>query len=220
MARTPVNGLVVAFAATFGATKAMSAITNAAQAVATLEAAHGVVVSDILQIVTSGWPRADSRVLRASAVNTNDITLESFDTLNTTDYPTGTGAGAVREVTAWTNVGQILGDSFQSSGGEQQYYTYQYLDQDVQTEEPTFQSSGRIQFTIDDDIAAAGQALLNTLSNSRAVTPFRLTARTGAKWFGAGVVSLGVSPQFASNTNVRRTVSIALNPAVLTAYAS
>lgn len=220
MARTPVNGLVVAFAATFGATKTMSAITNAAEAVATLEASHGVAVNDIVQIVTSGWPRAASRVLRAKTVATNDVTLEGFDTQSTTDFPTGTGAGTVREIATWTNVGQILGDSFQSSGGEQQYYTYQYLDQDVQTEEPTFQSPGRIQFTIDDDISSAGQILLATISTSRAVTPFRFTARTGAKWYGSGVVSLGVAPQFASNTNVRRTVSIALNPAVLTAYAS
>lgn len=220
MSRTPVNGLVVAVAATFQTTKSMSAITNAASAVATLEASHGVVVSDIVQIVTSGWPRAVGRVFRASNVATNDVTLEGFDTQSTTDYPAGTGAGTVREVATWTNIGQILGDSFQSSGGEQQYSSYQYLDQDVANEEPTFLSAGRIQFNIDDDIAAAGQILLQSLAYSHVVTPFRFTARTGAKWYGAGVFSMGVAPQFASNTNVRRTVSIALNPAYVTAYAS
>jgi hypothetical protein len=212
--------MVVAIAATYGSTKSMSAITNASQAVATLEASHGIVVSDILQIITSGWPKAEGRVLRASNVATNDITLESFDTQSTTDYPTGTGAGTVREVSTWTNVGQILGDSFQSSGGEQQYNTFQYLDQDAQIEEPTFLSPGRIQFTVDSDIAAAGEILLKTLMASRAVTPFRLTARTGYKMYASGIFSLGVAPLIASNTNLRRQVSITLRPPIVTEYAS
>jgi hypothetical protein len=212
--------MVVAIAATYGATKAMSAISNAANAVATLEASHGFIVSDVMQIVTSGWPKAEGRVLRVSNVATNDVTLESFDTQSTTDFPTGTGAGTVREVATWTNVGQILGDSFSSSGGEQQYNTFQYLDQDAQVEEPTFLSPGRLQFTIDSDIAAAGQILLNTLMNSRAVTPFRLTARTGYKMYASGIFSLGVAPLIASNSNLRRQVSITLRPPVVTEYAS
>lgn len=220
MARTPVNGLVVALAASFGATKAMSAITNATSAVATLEASHGFTVGDILQIVTSGWPKAEGRVFRVSAVNTNDVTLESFNSSNTSDFPAGTGAGTVREVATWTSVGQILGDTFSSSGGEQQFAAFQYLDSDDQIEEPTSRAPGRIEFTIDDDIAAAGQVLIESLSDSKAVTPFRFVARTGARWFGAGIFSMGVTPQFASNTNVRRQVSIALRPPKVTPYAT
>lgn len=220
MARTPVNGMVVAIAATFGATKSMSAVTNAAEAVATLEAAHGVIVNDVLQLITSGWPKAEGRVLRAKTVATNDITLEGFDTQSTTDYPSGSGAGTVREVLTWTNVGQILGDSFQSSGGEQQYNAFQYLDQDAQIEEPTFLSPGRIQFTVDSDATAAGQILLQTLMASRAITPFRLTARTGWKMYASGIFSLAVAPSIASNQNVRRQVAITLRPPIVTEYAS
>lgn len=220
MARTPVNGSVIAIAATFGATKAMSAITNAASAVATLEGSHGIIVTDLLQIVTSGWTLLEGRVARASVVATNDITLESLDTQNTTKYPAATGAGTVREISTWTNVGQILGDSLTSSGGEQQYQAFQYLDQDVAIEEPTQVSPGRFEFTVDDDISAAGQILLRTLSESQAVTPFRITHRTGAVRYGAGIIALGIVPILASNQNVRRQVSISLRPANMTEYAS
>jgi len=220
MARTPVNGSVIAIAATFGATKSMSAITNAASAVATFEAAHGVIVTDIVQIITSGWTLLEGRVARASAVATNDITLESLNTLNTTRYPAGTGAGTVREVSTWTNVGQILGDSLASSGGEQQFASFQYLDQDVAIEEPTQVSAGRFEFQIDDDLSAAGQVLLRSLSESQAVTPFKITHRTGAVRYGAGIIALGIVPILASNQNVRRAVSLSLRPANMTEYAS
>lgn len=217
MARTPVNGLVVSIGSTFGSTKAMSAITNASSAVATLEAAHGFTTGDIMEIVTSGWPRLAGRVARVSNVATNDVTI-NINTSNTTDFPTGTGAGTVREITAWTNVGQILNDSFTSSGGEQQYASFQYLDQDDQIEEPTSRAAGRIEFTIHDDINAAGQVLLESLSASLAVTPFKFTARDGSTWFGAGRFSMGVAPQFTGNQNVSRRVSISLASPVLTPY--
>jgi Phage tail tube protein, TTP len=220
MARTPVNGLVISIASAFGATKTMSAITNATSAVATLEAAHGVVNSDILQIVTTGWPRLAGRVARVSNVATNNVTLESLNTSNTTDYPTGSGAGTVREVSTWTVVGQILNDSFASSGGEQQYNTFQYLDQDDQIEEPIGRAPGRIEFTIHDDISSAGQILLETLSSSKVVTPFSMVARTGAKWYAAGRFSMGVAPDFQGNSNVARRVSISLAVPQVTPYAT
>lgn len=217
MARTPVNGLVVSIGSTFGATKTMSAITNAASAVLTLEASHGFTVGDTLEIVTSGWPRIQGRVGRVTAVNTNDVTI-NINTQNTTDYPTGTGAGTVREVTAVTNVGQILNDSFQSSGGEVEYQEFQYLDQDDKIKEPTGRSAASIAFTIHDDIAAAGQILLESLSASQVVTPFKFTARDGSIWYGAGRFSMAVAPTFTGNQNVSRGVSIALASPFLTSY--
>jgi len=198
----------------------MSAITNATSAIATLEAAHGIIVSDILQIVTSGWPKIAGRVARASNVATNDITLENLDSANTSDYPTGSGAGTVREITTWTPIGQILNGSFASSGGEQQYNTFQYLDQDDQIEEPIGRAPGRLEFTIHDDISSAGQVLLESLSSSKVVTPFSMVARTGAKWYGAGRFSMGVSPDFQGNSNVARRVSVSLAVPMVTPYST
>ena len=77
------NGSTLYIGSTYGASKVMSVVTNAAEAVATLEASHGVVANDIL-VVTSGWSRLNARVLRAKTVSTNDVTLEGFVTTDTT----------------------------------------------------------------------------------------------------------------------------------------
>ncbi len=56
------NGSIVSIASTYGTLKTMSAISNAAEAVATLEASHDVVENDILEI-TSGWSKLSGRIL-------------------------------------------------------------------------------------------------------------------------------------------------------------
>src|SRR5687767_1355365 len=119
MSITLAIGTTASIASTYGASKSMSAVTNANPAVATLEAAHGVVVGDIIHIL-SGWELLNNRVVRVSAVSTNDVTLEDVNTSDTDLYPVGSSAGSVREVTAWTEITQIT-RNFSVSGGETNY---------------------------------------------------------------------------------------------------
>ena len=84
MAITISTGTVAAIASTYGSAVNMTAITNASEAVATLAAAHGVVVGDFLE-VTSGWGRLDKRIVRAKTVATNDVTFEGINTTSTTN---------------------------------------------------------------------------------------------------------------------------------------
>jgi hypothetical protein len=210
MARIAVNGAVFSLASTFGATKTMSAITNASSAVATLEASHGVSVSDVVQIVTSGWSRAVGRTYRASAVATNDVTLSGFDTQNTTLYPAAAGAGTVREITAYTEVTQILADTLSTSGGTPRRQEFQYLADRSAQVELVGEDPADYSFQIDFDPAASGHILLRTLSDSRVVTPFRIVYAGGQVEYGAGQVFLGVAGILAPNQSVRRQVSITL----------
>lgn len=99
-----------------GAAKAISAISNAANAVATLEASHGVTVGEYVYI-RSGWPLLDRRIARASAVAGNDVTLEGIDTSDTGVYIPGSGLGTVQEFTWATQLSQIE-PSINTSGGE------------------------------------------------------------------------------------------------------
>lgn len=99
-----------------GTAKAITAISNAANAVATLEAAHGVIVGDYVYI-RSGWALLDRRLARASAVATNDVTLEGIDTSDTSAYPPGSGTGTVQEFTWATQLSQIE-PTISTSGGD------------------------------------------------------------------------------------------------------
>ena len=117
MAKTKSIGTQLAIATAFGATKNITAMTNATSAVATLEASHGVIVGDIVEILTCSWGGLERRVFRASAVSTNDVTLESCDTTNTTRFPAGTITGTLREISTWTNVDN-RSRNFTSTGGD------------------------------------------------------------------------------------------------------
>lgn len=99
-----------------GTAKAITAISNAANAVATLEAGHGVAVGEYVYI-RSGWSLLDRRIARASAVASNDVTLEGIDTSDTAAYPPGTGVGTVQEFTWATQLSQIT-PTISSSGGD------------------------------------------------------------------------------------------------------
>lgn len=135
MAVTKTAGTSFAIGSAYGATKTMSAITNANPAVATLEASHGVIVGDFIEL-TSGWDRANGRVFRVSAVATNDVTLEGFNTLSTDFYPAGTGAGTIREITTWTTLSQVSPD-FAVSGGDQNFSDTTFVSNLIRTQIPT-----------------------------------------------------------------------------------
>ena len=119
MSITLAIGTTASIASTYAAAKTMSAVSNANPAEATLEASHGVVVGDIIHI-TSGWDLLNNRVVRVSAVDVNDVTLEGVNTTDTDLYPAGSGGGSVREITGWTEITQIT-RNLSVSGGETTY---------------------------------------------------------------------------------------------------
>ena len=83
MAITLATGTALSIASTYGASVNMTALTNAAEAVATLAVGHGCVVGDFLE-VTSGWDLLNNRIVRVKTVATNDITFEGINTVSTT----------------------------------------------------------------------------------------------------------------------------------------
>lgn len=110
-----------------GVAKAITAISNAANAVAALEAGHGVAVGEYVYI-RSGWALLDRRIARASAVAGNDVTLEGIDTQDTSVYPPGAGLGTVQEFTWATQLSQIDAEGISTSGGETKTQSANFLE--------------------------------------------------------------------------------------------
>ena len=135
MSITKTAGTQFAIGSTYGTQFTVTAISNANPAVATLSASHGVVVGDFIEL-TSGWDLANGRIFRASAVATNDVTLEGFNTSDTSKYPAGTGTGTGREITAWTTLSQISPD-FGVAGGEQNFADTTFVSNLIRTQIPT-----------------------------------------------------------------------------------
>jgi hypothetical protein len=201
------NGTVIAIASGYGVLKAMTAVTNANPGVATLEASHGVLLNDIME-VTSGWSRLTDRIVRAGVVTTNNVELLGIDTLSTTAFPAGSGVGSVREITGWTNLSQILESS--TSGGEQQFLDYQFLEADSQKRIPTFKNPFGLAFTIADDPDLAGQILASVANDDRLPRAVRATLPDGSFIFYNGYISANKTPTLTVNELMAIPITLSL----------
>lgn len=183
-------GATVSIATTYGTAKNMTAITNAAEAVATLEASHGITVGDYFE-VTSGWGKLNGRIVRAKTVATNDVTLEGIDTTSTADYPAGSGTGTVREVTAWTQISNVKQDSFSVSGGEQQFTDATPLESTVEQQFPTRRSPYTLTFAAMDTSAGLTAArAAGTTKTALRVTMGTVNTVANGYWTAADVPNI------------------------------
>jgi hypothetical protein len=201
------NGAIVAMASGYGAVKAMSAVSNANPAIATLEASHGVVAGDFLE-VTSGWSRLTDKIVKAGTPSTNDVPLTGIDTLLTSIYPAAAGAGSVREITGWTQLAQVLSSA--SNGGEQQFTTYQFLEADAEKRIPTNKSAAGLTLSIADDPLLAGYILASAANDDRLPRAIRITLPSGAVLLYNAYVSLNKTPTLTVNEIMACEVTLSL----------
>jgi len=209
----------LAAAQTYGTSKNMTAITNAAEAVATLEASHGTVVGDYLEL-TSGWGRLNGRIVRAKTVSTNDVTLEGINTTSTPLHPAGLGTGTVRKITPATgliNMSQVK--LINSSGGEMGFEDMTTID-DVQGKEaPTIPGPTRLTLTVFEDPALARCAVLQAAADATTPLAFRLRYPNGVLQLLNAYVALQRFPQIEFGMALKTNITLSL-VADQTRYAS
>lgn len=159
-------------------------------------------------VLTSGWPRLSGRIARADAVSGNDVTLEDIDTSNSTRYPAGTGTGNVREVTTWTQIAQVL--EFATSGGEQQFLTYEFLEEDVQRQIPTVKTPVGATLSIADDTDLPHYAVLAAADEDRQPRAIRIVLPSGDTIFYNAYVTLNKTPILTKNELMALQVTLSL----------
>lgn len=207
MAITLAVGTQVAIASTYGSSSNMTAITNASAAVATLAGGHGVIVGDFLEL-TSGWDRLNGRVARVSAVSTNDVTLESIDTSSTSRYPSGTGTGSVRRITAWTTISQIT-SNLGVSGGDQQFADITTLTDTVQKQIPTTRSPVAVTLPVFYDPTLAWWATVRSSSESASTAALRMVFPNASRLVANAYWSLRQVPTVEDST-LRGEINVSL----------
>ena len=190
------NGALIAIASGYGPSKAMSAVTNAAIAMATLEASHLVAPGDYFEI-TSGWSRMTDRPAKAGTVTVNDVQLLGFNTLLTTIYPAGAGAGSIREISGWTQLGQVMKTG--SEGGEQQFVTWQFLESDRESRMPTNKTAAGLTLTIADDDSLAGYILAAAANDDRLPRTVKVSLPSGDEILFIAYITLNKIPSMDVN---------------------
>jgi len=199
------NGATVAIATGYSASSAITAVSNANPAVATVTG--GAVTTGDILVVKSGWSRLNDRVVRAAAGGPA-VTLEGINTTNVATYPAGTGLGSLVEVTGWQQITQILETS--SSGGEQQFVTYEFLEDDAQHQIPTVKSPVSFKFKIADDASLAHYAILDAADLSRTPQAVRLMLPNGSVIYWNAYVTLSRTPTLTKNEVMGMEVTMSL----------
>lgn len=190
------NGSTLFIGSAYGSSLTVSALSNANPAVAT-STAHGLSTGDYI-VVVSGWSRLNNRLVRvASAPTADTFTLEGINTTDTDLYPAGSGVGSVREVTTFTQITQVLDPT--SQGGEQQFLSYQFLEDDAQTEIPTTKTAGGFDFSVGDDPTLAGYIALAAANDDREARALRVNLANGSKLCYYAYMTLNETPTLTVN---------------------
>jgi Phage tail tube protein, TTP len=186
MAQVP-TGTTFYIASTFGTPITTTIVTNAAEAVVTA-AGHGLANGDVVE-VTSGWGRLNLRVFEVKSVTTDTFVLKGADTSITNFFPAGLGVGSVREITAFTQITQVLNPT--SQGGEPRQVDFRYVESDVDFSINNGFSATSYTLQLDaDSIGTAGYTALKSLTDVQTDTCLKMLSRNGARIFQPCTVAL------------------------------
>ena len=200
------NGGTFQHAATYEAALPFTAISNAAEAVATVVGAD-LDAGDIV-LITSGWSKLDNKVVRVKAATATAITLEGIDTADTQIFPAGSGAGTLKKVLTWVQIPQVTDLAF--SGGEQNYLDVVFLENDQGKQIPTDKSAASMVLTIADDPAQPFNGVLMKADAGKQVEAARLNLPGNDTLFYGAYTSFSKQPAVSRNNLLTRTVSLAL----------
>lgn len=209
-ARIPLpNGSVLEIASTLGTAVPFIALTNAKPPVASA-VGHSIDADDIL-LISSGWALINDRTAKAANVTTDAFSLAGLDTTNTDRYTAGAGAGigSVVPVSGWTQISKVTG--FTVSGGEQQFLTVGYLENDDDLQFPTNRNPISVSVTVEDQPSALYVPVVEGYDDSKELTVIRLNLPGGGQILMPGYVSITSTPTMERNQLMTRTISVGLS---------
>lgn len=200
------NGGYFQHAATYDAVLPFTALSNAAEAVATVTGAS-LAVGDIV-LLTSGWSKLDNKVVRVKAATATAITLEGIDTTDILLFPAGGGVGTMKKVLTWVQIPQVIDLAF--AGGEQNYTDVVFLEDDQGRQIPTDKSATSMTLTIADDPAKPFNSILRKADARKQVEAARLMLPGNDQLLYGTFTSFSNQPAVVRNSVLSRIVSLAL----------
>ena len=204
-----INGARYAVATQLAAAVAVTAVSNAAPPVASTSTPP--TEGDIL-LLSSGWSALNEVPVRAGTVVAgSSFELEGYDTTDDVRFPDGEGIGAYYAASNFVNLPKI--HDIQTTGGEQNYASRQYVDDpsSKQVQAPTFKTAQGREFMLDYDPALPHYAALVELDRKRMVTILRETLPNGDVIYYAGRVSFNKEPTRALNEFMSNQMSFSMS---------
>lgn len=184
------DGSTVFIASSYSASKAVTAVTNAINPVATA-VAHGLANGDFIE-VTSGWGGVNGRVFKVENITADTFKIMGVDTVDLVKFPAGAGIGSMRKIASKTQVQQVL--EFSTSGGEQQFTNFSFMEEDFERQLPTITSAQSLTIAIADDPSLPGYQAVKAASDARTPTALFLNLRDSSVIAYNTIVSLNETP--------------------------
>ncbi|MYZ44216.1 phage tail protein [Schauerella aestuarii] len=201
------NGAIVSIASTYGVAVPVTGISNANPAVVSAPT-HGFADGAIVE-VNSGWSSLAGRIGRVADADAGTFELDGVNTTSVIRYPAGGGAGTARSVSGWTQISQVLESA--SSGGEQQFYNYSFLeDTGDERQIPTIRSAMQMTLTIADDDTLAHYPVLTQANDDRTPRAVRFQLPSGSIILFNAYVSMSKMPSTTKNEAMALTVTLSM----------
>jgi hypothetical protein len=199
------NGSTFDFAEEYGPDVTITAISNGNPAVASA-AGHTLVEGDIV-VVTSGWVKLTGRAFKVGEVAAGTFELLGVNTTSTQSYPAGTSAGTAKKVSKWVNIPQIT--EVASSGGEQQFYQFGFLEEDEDRQIPTTKSPSTLTLTVADDPSQPYVPVVEAADELKEERIQRLNLVNGDVILYNSIASITNTPSLTRNQIMVRTITLA-----------
>jgi len=150
------------------------------------------------------------RVFRTADADSNTFKLAGVDTTDTQRFPAGEGIGSFKPVSTWVTLSQVRDMS--KSGGEQQFFTWQYLEDKSsrQRQRPTFKTAKSITLVLDYDPALAWYDALANADAAKDSVVLRATLPNGALIYYHVYPSFDADPSLTLNENMTNTATFSL----------
>lgn len=201
------NGATVHIATALAAEKKATVATNAAECVLTV-AGHGFANGDLV-LFKSGWGKLNERVFQIGDVKADTFKLTGIDTSNADEFPAGSGIGAVQKITDWVQVSQIV--EFSTSGGEQQYVDFGFLEDGFDQQIPSTKSAMSMSIKIADDTSLSGYKAAAKCSDKGGKWPLKVVLKGGGLICYNGYPRMNKTPELVRNQVMAVTLSYAIS---------
>lgn len=204
------NGTQYAISAALLAAIPITALTNANPPVASSTSAPPVDGSVI--VLNSGWSSISDAVAVTSGADTQAKTfkLANLNTLDVGAFPAGLGIGSAQVVSGWVALDQVA--NVASSGGDQQYYQYQYVEDTSgrQRQKPTVKNPLTVTLTQDYDPDKPWYAALIAADRAKKPVVLRATLPSGDTMYYVAFPSFNEVPTQNVNQNMQNVATFSL----------
>ncbi|MNN35668.1 Phage tail protein [compost metagenome] len=135
--------------------------------------------------------------------------MAGLDTSDAEFFTAGAGVGSVLPVSDWVQISKVTG--FNSAGGEQQYTTVGYLEDDDDKQYPSNRNPRSLTIAVEDQPSAAYVETVEGYDASKELTVIRMKLRNGDQILYPGYVSITPDPTMERNNVMTRTISVGLS---------